>query len=173
MSHWQVPLTGKLLCTRPLRAEDFEALYAAASDPLIWEQHPDRERYKRDVFQKYFDSGLAAARAGGTHVIEEIHSRAIIGSSRFADYSPENSTVEIGYTFLTRPYWGQGHNRELKTLMLRQAFELVETALFFVGESNFRSQSAMLKIGAERIGLREKSVIFRVCRTQFAAKISE
>ena len=52
----QPTLAGKLIELRPLKPADFDALFAAASDPLIWEQHPENTRYKKDVFQTYFDS---------------------------------------------------------------------------------------------------------------------
>jgi len=56
----QPTLIGKAISLRPLRAEDFEALYAAASDPLIWEQHPEPLRYQRPVFEGFFASALAS-----------------------------------------------------------------------------------------------------------------
>ena len=40
-------LKGNLIEVRPLTKEDFDALFAAASDPLIWKQHPENDRYKR------------------------------------------------------------------------------------------------------------------------------
>jgi RimJ/RimL family protein N-acetyltransferase len=54
----QPTLTGTLLELRPLRLDDFDALFAAASDPLIWEQHPESDRYERTVFQRYFDGAI-------------------------------------------------------------------------------------------------------------------
>jgi RimJ/RimL family protein N-acetyltransferase len=59
--------------------------------------------------------------------------------------------VEIGYTFLTRPYWGGAFNRELKTLMLNYTFQFVDTVYFVVGENNLRSRKAMKKIGAVEV----------------------
>ena len=56
----QPTLTGQLLELRPLRPNDFDALFAAASDPLIWEQHPESDRYQREVFQKFFDGAIKA-----------------------------------------------------------------------------------------------------------------
>jgi hypothetical protein len=50
----QPVLTGTLLELRPLRAEDFPALYAVACDPLLWEQHPARDRYQELVFKEFF-----------------------------------------------------------------------------------------------------------------------
>jgi RimJ/RimL family protein N-acetyltransferase len=71
----------------------------------------------------------------------------MIGSSRYYDYQPGKSQIIIGYTFLTRKYWGGNFNRELKGLMLRHAFRFVDTVLFEVGLNNLRSRRAMEKIG--------------------------
>jgi hypothetical protein len=56
----QPMLQGELLGLRPLRAEDFPALYAVASDPLIWEQHPIKDRHKEAVFKEFFREALAS-----------------------------------------------------------------------------------------------------------------
>ncbi len=145
----QPTLTGDLLLLRPLRHEDFEALYLAASDPLIWELHPQQDRYTRPVFQKYFDSGIELK---GAFAIIDRKTGEIIGSSRYHDYDPVGKSVEIGYTFLTRAYWGGEYNRELKGLMLEHAYKWVDVARFFIGGNNFRSQRAVEKIGAIRVG---------------------
>ncbi|MFM8845484.1 MAG: hypothetical protein ACKOGN_06255, partial [Gammaproteobacteria bacterium] len=47
---FQPTLTGGLLLVQPLVRSDFEALYAVASDPLIWEQHPAHDRWRPEVF---------------------------------------------------------------------------------------------------------------------------
>ena len=47
-------LKGDLLELRPLCAEDFRDLYAVAADPLIWEQHPCKDRYQEEVFTSFF-----------------------------------------------------------------------------------------------------------------------
>ena len=145
---WQPTLSGVLVHLRPLTQEDFEPLFSAASDPLIWEQHPDRERYKRERFQAYFNSGMESK--GALAILESKTSR-VIGSSRFIDHSPRTSAVEIGYTFLIRECWGKGHNRELKFLMLGYAFQFVETAFFVAGKTNYRSRKAMSKLGATEL----------------------
>ena len=60
----QPTLVGALVTMRPLRPDDFEELYAAASDPLIWEQHPDPERYQREAFEsRVFRGGLESGGA--------------------------------------------------------------------------------------------------------------
>ncbi len=145
----QPVLTGELVTLRPLREEDFEALYAVASDPLIWEQHPARDRYEREVFRTFVDDALAGR---GAFVVIDNASAAIIGSSRYHDYSAERRDVEIGWTFLARAYWGGRYNAEMKRLMLEHAYSAVDRVLFMVGPDNVRSQRAVEKIGARRTG---------------------
>jgi RimJ/RimL family protein N-acetyltransferase len=142
----QPTLTGKLIELRPLKPNDFEALFLAASDPLIWEQHPENDRYKREVFQKFFDSAIASK---GAFAIIDRKSGRIIGSSRYCNLKLPESEVEIGWTFLERRFWGGRYNRELKSLMLDHAFQFVDCVLFVVGENNVRSQKALEKIGAQ------------------------
>jgi len=125
--------------------QDFDALFAAASDPLIWEQHPENIRYKREVFQRYFDGAIESK---GAFAIIERKSGKIIGSSRYCNLNETTSEVEIGWTFLERAFWGGSYNRELKSLMLNHAFRFVNRVLFVVGENNLRSQKALQKIGA-------------------------
>jgi len=141
----QPTLSGPRLLLRPLAAGDFDALYAAASDPLIWEQHPEPDRWTRQVFQSYFEGAMAS---GGAFAVVERKSGRIIGSSRYAHLDPEASEVEIGWTFLERAYWGGDWNGELKRLMVEHALRYVERVLFVVGVNNLRSQRALLKIGA-------------------------
>lgn len=141
----QPTLQGTLLVLRPLRPDDFPALFQAAADPLIWEQHPESDRYQREVFQSFFDGAIAS---GGAFAIIDRRSGRIIGSSRYCNLKPAESEVEIGWTFLERAFWGGACNREMKSLMLAHAFRFVARVVFVVGENNLRSQQALLKIGA-------------------------
>jgi RimJ/RimL family protein N-acetyltransferase len=141
----QPSLKGDLIELRPLRPRDFDALFAAASDPKIWEQHPDSDRYQREVFQGFFDGALESR---GAFAIIERESGRIIGSSRYCNLDLTNREVEIGWTFLEREFWGGIYNRELKQVMLDHAFRFVDRVVFVVGEQNFRSQKALEKIGA-------------------------
>ena len=141
----QPTLKGELIELRPLQPQDFDALFSAASDPKIWEQHPESDRHQREVFQKFFDGALESK---GAFAIIERKSGRIIGSSRYCNLDLTNSEVEVGWTFLEREFWGGTYNRELKRLMLDHAFRFVERVLFVVGEQNIRSQKALAKIGA-------------------------
>ena len=146
----QPNLKGELIELRPLAPEDWNQLFAVASDPLIWEQHPESDRYKEEVFKVFFRE---AFESGGAFVVIDKKSQQIIGSTRYYGYDAEKSEIEIGWTFLTRKYWGGRYNREMKQLMLSHAFKFVENVVFFVGVKNFRSQKAMEKIGAIRSGM--------------------
>jgi RimJ/RimL family protein N-acetyltransferase len=141
----QPTLKGDLIELRPLRPQDFDTLFSAASDPKIWEQHPDSDRYQREVFQGFFDGALESR---GAFAIIERKSGRIIGSSRYCNLDLTNCEVEIGWTFLEPEFWGGTYNRELKQLMLDHAFRFVDRVVFVVGEQNFRSQKALAKIGA-------------------------
>jgi RimJ/RimL family protein N-acetyltransferase len=133
----------------PLRADDFSRLYAVASDPLIWEQHPNQNRYQESVFRNYFQGAMES---GGALLIADATSGETIGSSRFYDLDETAGSVAIGYTFLSRSYWGGATNRALKTLMLDHAFDCVARVLFHVGERNTRSRTAMERLGGVIIG---------------------
>ena len=150
----QPNLKGELVELRPITPNDWDNLFAVASDPLIWEQHPESDRYKEDVFRVYFRGALEC---GGAFVIIDKASQQIIGSTRFYGYTPEKSEIEIGWTFLARKYWGGRYNREIKDLMLDHAFKFVENVIFLIGENNIRSQKATEKIGATRSGMVTKA----------------
>jgi RimJ/RimL family protein N-acetyltransferase len=149
----QPHLKGELIELRPLKPEDWNHLFAVASDPLIWEQHPESDRYREEVFKTFFEGAL---KSGGAFVVVDTKTQRIIGSTRFHGYDPEKSEIEIGWTFLARKYWGGRYNAEMKQLMLAHAFKFVEKVVFFVGQNNIRSQRATEKIGAIRSGMAQK-----------------
>jgi RimJ/RimL family protein N-acetyltransferase len=140
----QPTLTGALLALRPLSPADFDALYAVASDPLIWEQHPARDRHEAPVFRQFFAEALAS---GGALLVTDVATGDVIGSSRYFGWREDASEIEIGWTFLARSHWGGRYNRELKRLMLDHAFRFVRSVVFLVGPGNLRSQRAMQKVG--------------------------
>ena len=147
----QPTLKGNLLELRPLHAGDFDALYAVASDPLIWEQHPERERYKEDIFREFFRQAMES---GGALIALDAKDGRVIGSSRFHGYDPANDEIEIGWTFLARSHWGGDYNGQMKQLMVDHAFRFVKSVILVIGIENWRSQKAAEKIGAVRAGSR-------------------
>ncbi len=167
---FQPTLRGELLTLRPLGADDFDELFAAASDPLIWEQHPARDRGEAGPFRAFFDESL---QSGGALVACDRQDGRIVGSSRFHAYDEARSEVEIGWTFLVRSHWGGRYNGEMKQLMLRHAFAFVDRVVFLVGPANYRSQRAVEKIGGVRAGTRRdangrESVLYEIRASAFA-----
>jgi RimJ/RimL family protein N-acetyltransferase len=165
-------LEGELLRLRPLRPEDWDGLYAVASDPLIWEQHPARDRCEEDVFKGFFREALES---GGALVVIDSKDSRVIGASRFHRYDEEKSEIEIGWTFLARSHWGGIYNKEMKQLMLRHAFRFVNSVIFLVGPQNLRSQRAMEKTGGVRVGSRtdgngRDSFVYRIAAPIGTAK---
>ncbi|MEI7658382.1 MAG: GNAT family protein [Phycisphaerae bacterium] len=142
---WQPTLRGTLIHVRPLRAEDLDALHAAAADPLVWAQHSERDRHERPVFERFFAGAMAS---GGALAVLDAANGRIVGSSRYYDWNPADRSVVIGYTFLERAAWGGTINRELKRLMVDHAFRFARTVYFHVSPGNVRSQRALERIGA-------------------------
>lgn len=133
----------------PLQEADFDDLFKVASDPLIWEQHPTSDRYKPEVFKLYFDGAIKGQAA---FKIIDIPTNEIIGSSRFYDFNPDKRSIAIGYTFLAKKFWGGIYNKAAKKLLMDYAFQFVDNIYFHIGSTNFRSQKAMTKIGATKVG---------------------
>ncbi len=171
----QPRLQNEWIKLEPLDPGDFEALYRVASDPLIWEQHPNKERYERQVFAGYFDGAIAS---GGAFRVIDNTTGTLIGSSRYYDFDESARTVAVGYTFIARHAWGGRYNRALKALMLDHAFRFVERVIFHVGVHNLRSRKAMEKLGGVNIGEAavsyqgepsHRNVIYKIDRVDWAA----
>ena len=148
-------------------------MFAVASDPQIWAKHPAWDRYKQPVFRDYFDEALASK--GGLTVVDKASGQ-IIGASRFVAFR-EADEVEIGWTFLSRAFWGGAINRQMKRLMLGHALAAFPRAVFRVGETNLISRRAMEKIGGcltdrtesiVRGGVPITHVIYEIDRAGFA-----
>jgi RimJ/RimL family protein N-acetyltransferase len=143
----QPTLIGPQVLIRPVKQSDWAEMFAAASDPKIWALNPAQDRYTEPVFREYFDSAIAC---GGGLTIVDRQTSSIVGSSRYHNFAPDKDEIEIGYTFLSRNYWGGKYNAEIKSLMLTHIFAFVGTVVFWVGETNWRSLRAMEKIGGVR-----------------------
>ncbi|MES2783480.1 MAG: GNAT family N-acetyltransferase [Pseudomonadota bacterium] len=144
----QPVLIGERVMLRPLLASDYDALYAVASDPEIWAMHPFRDRYKKEVFDGFFADAIMSQ---GAFVVVDKATDQIIGTTRFACYDPVTEEIEIGWTFFATTYWRTGTNREVKALMLRHIFQFVRIVVFQVGALNFRSRTAVERLGGKLV----------------------
>lgn len=157
-------LKNELVSIQPLKQTDFEELYVVASDPLVWEQHPNKNRYERPVFENFFKGAIESQ---GAFLIKDELTNKVIGSSRYYDINEENKSTAIGYTFFARSHWGNGYNRAVKNLMLDYAFTYNERVIFHVGATNFRSQKAVEKLGAIKIDEVEMAYVGEPVRHNF------
>ncbi|MFW2350445.1 GNAT family N-acetyltransferase [Qipengyuania sp.] len=171
----QPTLETERLVLRPLAEADREPLYAVAGDPAVWEQHPIHDRWRRDVFDAFFDQGLGSS---GALAVTDKATGAVLGSTRYDKYDPEEGgVVEIGWTYLAPRYWGKGINHEMKRAMLAHAFAHVALVEFRVGDTNYRSRNALEAIGAVRTdryelekyqGKRVVHLVYEMTRESFA-----
>ncbi|MGZ3884096.1 MAG: GNAT family N-acetyltransferase [Bacteroidia bacterium] len=166
----QPQLESELIWLQPLQPEDFEALYTVASDPLIWEQHPNRDRYKKEVFEIFFKGAIESK---GAFLICKAATGEIIGSTRYYDADTEKSSVAIGYTFIARSCWGGTYNPAVKAMMLGHAFRFVDHVLFHVGAVNIRSQKAIEKLGAVKLREEEMAYYGEPVKLNFIYRLSK
>lgn len=141
-------LENETLSLQGLSMDDYEHLYQVASDKNIWAQHTDNNRYLPTGFSTYFHKLL---QTNQPYLIIDKKTKQIVGATSYYQLDESNKKVAIGYTFLATQYWGTGFNSILKKLMLEYAFTFADQVVFHVREGNFRSQAALIKLGATKI----------------------
>lgn len=142
-------LKNEIVTLIPLEETDFDRLFEIASDPLVWQQHPNPNRYQKESFKKYFEGAIMSK---GAFLVLDSKTKNVVGCSRFYDINPDTNSIKIGYTFIGINYWGQNVNKNMKSLMMNHAFESFEHIIFDIGANNIRSQIAISRIGATKIG---------------------
>jgi N-acetyltransferase len=163
-------LENDRILLKPLEEDDFEVLYQAASDEKIWEQHPNRDRWKREVFQLYFEGAINSK---GAFMIIDKASGEVAGSTRFYDYNEADNSILIGYTFYTTRFWGSGFNPAVKAMLLDYIFQFVDKVHLHVGATNFRSQIAVTRLGAKKIAEKEVAYYGEPSKMNFIYEITK
>src|SRR5690606_4222741 len=138
-------LSNDLVKLIPMIKNDFEWVFAAASDPEIWAQHPDSNRYTPVGFTRYFQKLIDT---DIPYLIIDNKTEQVIGATSFYHYDRNEKSIAIGYTFLAKEYWGGEYNQSVKNLMMDFAFEKMDKVIFHVASENTRSQRDMEKINA-------------------------
>lgn len=154
----------------PLQQGDFESLYEVASDPRVWEQHPNKNRYKREVFESFFKGAMESK---GAFKIVEKATGEVLGSSRYYNFDESDNHIFIGYTFYGTKSWGKGINPQIKKLMLDYIFQFVDKVHFHIGKENFRSQTALQRLGGIKIAEEEVAYFAEPSRTNFVYEIKK
>lgn len=166
----QPTLENEKVILYPLQEKDFEDLYAVASDPKIWEQHPNKDRWKKDVFRTFFDGAMQSK---GAFKIVDKATESTIGSTRIYDYNEQENSIFIGYTFYAVVYWGKGFNQSVKATMFDYIFQYVSKVNFHIGADNLRSQIAVSRLGAEKIGEQEVTYFGEAPKLNFVYEVSK
>ncbi|MBN9296026.1 MAG: GNAT family N-acetyltransferase [Filimonas sp.] len=166
----QPTLENDIAILYPLQANEFETLYAVANDPKIWEQHPNKDRWKRDVFQSFFEGAIQSK---GAFKIVDKATGEVAGSTRFYDFSEADKSIFIGYTFYGTKFWGTGINPSVKKLMLDYAFQYVDKVQFHIGATNIRSQIAIERLGAIKTGEQEVAYFGEPTKLNFVYTINK
>jgi N-acetyltransferase len=163
-------LTSDLIILKPLQETDFDKLFEIASDPLLWEQHPNKFRYKKEEFTTYFKGAILSK---GAFIVLDAITNEVVGCSRYYDCNQEENSILIGYTFIGRKYWGKGYNESLKKTMVNYIFQYVSSIYFHVGSQNFRSQKAIEKFGAQKVGEQEVEYYGETPKMNYIYKINK
>lgn len=166
----QPSIENEFIRIQPLDKQDFDELYKIASDPLLWEQHPNKDRYKKEVFERFFEDAIQSK---GAFLVFDNKTGEVIGSSRFYDFNKAEKSIIIGFTFISRSHWGTNYNRALKSLMINYAFQVVDKVIFHIETNNIRSQKATEKLGAIKIGQMERGYVGSEKKMSFVYELNK
>lgn len=165
MSTWP-QLTGRmegdLVVVEPLASEHEEDLFGAGHDREMWtylSAFPDAYA-TRERFHNLMEGALAATTAGeeGAWAIIDRASGRAIGSTRYLALRPDHRSLEIGWTWLGRPWWRTGANVETKLLLFSRAFDQLECERVELkcDARNARSRRAMEALPAQFEGIHRR-----------------
>jgi len=160
-------LENNELTLSPLEDKDFDALYQVASDPKIWEQHPNKNRWEKGVFKVFFEGAMQSK---GAFKIIDKKTGSIMGSTRFYK---DNDSLFIGYTFYATAYWGKGINTVVKKMMLDYIFQFVSDVYFHIGAENIRSQIAISRLNAQKVDEQEVTYYGEAPKLNFVYRITK
>ncbi|WP_027375176.1 GNAT family N-acetyltransferase [Chryseobacterium sp. UNC8MFCol] len=168
-------LEGTTVELIPLEKEHFEELYEAASDKELWELIPT-DCSDKTIFYQNYERALSERENGNQYpfVIRHKETRKLIGSTRFFEIYPSDKKLEIGWTWITKEYWGTTLNLECKLLLLTYCFEILKAnrVQLKTKDTNFRSRKAIEKIGGIFEGILRKDRIQNDGTTRNAAYYS-
>ncbi|MFL5468545.1 MAG: GNAT family N-acetyltransferase [Gemmatimonadaceae bacterium] len=157
-----VVLEGSFVRLEPMALSHHSALSEVGLDPEIWRLTVARVRTP-DEMRDYMDSALRLQRDGTSlpFVTIERSSGRVVGSTRFGNYDRTNRRIEIGWTWIARPWQRTAINTDAKYLMLTHAFETLRCVRVELKTDvlNSPSRNAMLRIGAKEEGVLRKHTL--------------
>jgi RimJ/RimL family protein N-acetyltransferase len=157
-----VVLEGDYVRLEPLSVDHLDALCRIGLDDDLWRWSPNPIRSREDL-AAYVRAALAGRDRGDTFPFATIEraSGTVVGSTRYANIDLPNRRLEIGWTWVARPWQRTAVNTEAKLLMLRYAFGPLgcHRVEFKTDALNDRSRQAILRLGAKEEGVLRKHVV--------------
>lgn len=151
-----VTLEGAHVRLEPLSESHHAALCEVGFDPELWRLNPTRVT-NADEMMAYIRTALAGQAAGNALPFATIdrESNRVVGSTRYMNIDAANRRLEIGSTWIAKPWQRSFVNTEAKYLMLRHAFEALGAIRVELKTDslNKRSRNAMQRIGATQEGI--------------------
>ena len=151
-----VTLEGRYVRLEPLTPGHVEALSAVGLDPDLWRWIPIPVR-TREEMAAYVETALREQASGVAlpFVQVEKSSGRVTGSTRYGNIERTHHRLEIGWTWVARPWHRTAVNTECKYLLLRHAFEQLGCIRveFKTDALNLRSRAALSRIGASEEGM--------------------
>ena len=151
-----ITLRGQVVRLEPLKMEHFDALWSIGQDPDLWQLAP----YQINTAEKmrtYLRAALDGQELGVAlpFVTIEQATDQVVGTTRFGNIDAPNHRVEIGWTWIGRPWQRTPVNTEAKYLMLQHAFEVWQCIRVELKTDalNIRSRSAIARLGAKEEGI--------------------
>jgi RimJ/RimL family protein N-acetyltransferase len=156
------PLEGAAVRLEPLGLHHLGGLCEVGLDPALWRFTVSRV-LDRAAMEHYVETALDERRAGTALPFATLwrETGQVIGSTRFGNASAANRRVEIGWTWLGRPWQRTRANTEAKYLMLRHAFDAwgCGRVEFKTSALNERSRAAILRVGAREEGILRRHMV--------------
>jgi N-acetyltransferase len=146
----------------PLTRAHIPTLVEVGLDPELWRWTTTRAETPDDMV-RYVESALADAEAGRAFPFATVERKSgrVVGSTRFGAMDRGSRRVEIGWTWLARPWQRSAVNTEAKLLMLRHAFEVMGCIRVELKSDvlNQRSRAAIRRLGAVEEGILRHHVV--------------
>jgi RimJ/RimL family protein N-acetyltransferase len=151
-----VTLEGQHVLLEPLSMKHLSGLAEVGLDEDLWKWIPTPVRTV-DEMRVYVQTALDEQARGVSlpfATMEKATGR-VIGSTRFANIERTHRRVEIGWTWVARPWQRTAVNTEAKLLLLTHAFEALGCMRVELKTDslNERSRAAILRIGAKEEGI--------------------
>lgn len=141
-------LVGRLARVAGIHQDDAPGLLPSASDPEVWQWKLVRRPETVEDMRRVTGQSLQGP-GRQSYAVRRLSDGVLIGSTTLGNFDPTHRRVEMGFTWLARRSWGQGFNEDVKHVVLRHCFEVMDLhrVEFQVDAENLRSRRALERFG--------------------------